>query len=394
MTMNPSKVSGLILLAWFWLGLNYCIFMIFVPLSFPQDQDTLKSISWFIGIPAVFAILGQNFFGYICLKKDRFRQLLVLSFFSFTGLWLLMAFSIPNQILYPYLALHGFLVMAMIPSSKALITILYPQKKAEMIGKLYSFESIGIAVSSVGIGLILEKYASDPFIYQKLYATMALANSIFIPCYWLSFPKQLPELQWDILSAKAPGAFMRVMNTPGIRNLYIYLVLVSCGSSFYFFYFGRYLKNILGGTETQVGLSMTLATLFGALSYPIYGKMMQTYGSYIGLCLCIISYVLCFLSLHLVQNPVVYLWIYALPLYPMMTVASNLFLANHTTEQDRGVGFGLLDTAFQTSGILAPMLGIVIFSMASLEQLSLIAIAILVPAVFCLPGIKFHSYQR
>jgi hypothetical protein len=78
----------------------------------------------------------------------------------------------------------------------------------------------------------------------------------------------------------------------------------------------------------------------------------------------------------------------------MMTVASNLFLANHTTEQDRGVGFGLLDTAFQTSGILAPMLGIVIFSMASLEQLSLIAIAILVPAVFCLPGIKFHSYQR
>src|SRR5690606_6350325 len=106
-------------LAWFWLGLNYCVFMIFVPLSFPQDDNALKSVSWFIGIPAVFAILGQNYFGYICLKKDRFRFLMVLSFVSFVILWVIKAMGVSNTWLYPYLAIHGFLVMAMIPSSKA-----------------------------------------------------------------------------------------------------------------------------------------------------------------------------------------------------------------------------------------------------------------------------------
>ncbi|MBW7874829.1 MAG: MFS transporter [Candidatus Cloacimonetes bacterium] len=386
--MKNSRIAGLISLAWFWLGLNYCVFMIFVPLSFPQDDNALKSVSWFIGIPAVFAILGQNYFGYICLKKDRFRFLMVLSFVSFVILWVIKAMGVSNTWLYPYLAIHGFLVMAMIPSSKALITILFPEEKAQMIGRLYSFESIGIAISSVGIGLLLEKNAADPLAYQKLYGVMAIANIVFIPVYWLMFPKRMSHLKWDILSARAPGAILRIFNTPGIRHLYCYLVLVSCGSSFYFFYFGRYLKNILSGTETQVGLSMTLATLFGALSYPLYGKFMQVYGSYRGLLLCVISYVLCFLSLHFVTDPNLYLIIYALPLYPLMTVASNLFLANHTTEQDRGVGFGLLDTAFQTSGILAPLLGVLIFSFASLNQLALISIVILAPAVFFLKGLK------
>lgn len=382
--MTSSELTRRIRVCWFALGLNYCIFMIFLPLAVSQDAKDLISIAKLFGIPALSAILGQSFFGWLCLRKDRFRSLIILTFISFLCFWLLLVAQVDQTWLFTFLIIHGFLSSAMIPSSKTLITLLHPERKAEEIGGLFASESAAMAITSAGIGWWLHNQGATLHAYQHLYWICVLGNLMFCVAIFLLLPKTVPSLRWDVLSRQNPGSFGRVFRTPGIKPLYIYLILVSGGSCFYFFYFGRYLKDILGGTELHVGLSMTLATLFGAIAYPLYGRAMKIAGPVKGLWLCFVSYILCFTSLHFISGTTAYVLVYALPLYPLMTVASNLYLATHTADLDRGVGFGFLDTAYQVSGVLAPLIGLFIFDFIGLQHLSLIACAVLSPALLCL----------
>ncbi len=87
------------------------------------------------------------------------------------------------------------------------------------------------------------------------------------------------------------------------------------------------------------------------------------------------GYVLYFLTIYLISNPlVVALWV--LPLYPLVQSSAAALASDYTSEADRGKGLGLLESAISLGGGLGPLAGGLIADRLGLKSVTIFSLAV------------------
>jgi predicted MFS family arabinose efflux permease len=366
-------------------GILTSTFFVYAPVYLPKlGYEELKIVGILIGIPNLMSLLSQNLWGYLCLKKDRFRLFLFLTLLSFFVLFSALYSGIVELIL-PALFFYGFFVCALFPTAQTLVTLLCPERKGEAIGKLFAMESVGWGISSWLGGEMLNYFGDSA--YSMLFFGSAVLAVLGMFLLLTFFPSRVKGLDWTHMGLPDRHGYVRVLGNKKLLSLLFFVLLVATGSGFLFFYFGRYLVDILSGTERQMGICMALATLGGAVAFPLAGRLCDRKGAVWTLLLCWFLYIVDFGLITLITDSWWFVIVYAAPLYPFLAVAANSLIANDTMEKDRGIGFGLLDTCFQLGNVIAPLLGAVCFGYLSLEYLPYIGLLVIAPVIMLLPFI-------
>jgi predicted MFS family arabinose efflux permease len=375
---------------------NASVFMVYGPVFLPRaGHSDLSAVSYLLGIPSFVSLLSQNYWGYICLKRPNFRLMTVLPFASFTILYGLLSTEIVSanlSFLYAYLFCHGFLFCAIFPSTQTLVSLKEPDRKAELISKLFAFESLGWGLCSLVVGFLLENFGETAASFQRIFLVMCVLN-VVVFCFFLCFFPAKPSVSLLGVSEQVSlSGYKRVLSHPAMRNLLFLVLWLSTGSTLFFFYFGRYAEEILGGTKFQMGVCMTLATFFGAVCFPFLGRLSDRKGSFSILLFCFVGYIVVFGILIFITSPWWFVFFYALPLYPFLSVGANAMMASDTEIQDRGIGFGVLATFFHLGSVTAPAIGFVVFRFVPLSQLPLFSTLVIIPALFFL--IQIHRHKK
>jgi len=389
---EDSSVLRLYFLAYFLLGMNLAIFFVYCPLFLPlMGFDSISGVSLLVGIPACSTLIGQNFWGALCLKGDRFKLLLLLGSISFAPLYLFLALSTNTQILFLYLAVHGFLLGAFYPSTQTLGTLVQSEKKGEIIGKFLTYESAGWGLACLCMGLLTGIYAPSIEVYSRVFLALSLINGLIVFYLFLSFPSKIQGLDWTRIQSRGKTAYKRLLQSPPVLCLFVYILLVETGGTMFFFFFSRYFTGILGGSEEVLGYAMTVCTILGILSLPIVGRVSDKRGYFSVLVFSAISYFFVFSLVNLTSNPILVIMIYAMPIYPLISVSANAGIASITSESERAIGFGLLESVFHGATLLSPLFGGIFLSKIGLENLPLATLVFVSLGICFLPVMKFFQ---
>lgn len=373
-------------LAYFLLGMNLGIFFVYGPLFLPMmGFNEISGVSLLIAIPAFSGLLGQNFWGAICLKKDRFKVLLLIGSVSFAPLFILMSFSVEVHFLFIYLAIHGFLLGAFHPSSQTLGTLLRGEAKGEIVAKFLTYESAGWALACFSMACISSLFPLSKQLYSSFFLGLALINIAVVSYLAFHFPGKTHGLDWTQIQPGLKRAYGRLLKSPAVLSLFVYVIFVETGGTMFFFFFSRYFKEILNGTEAILGYAITLCTILGILVLPVVGKLSDKKGYFSILMFSAISYLVVFSTLFFISHPILVSAIYALPVYPLIAVSSNAGIASLTTQEERAIGFGLLESMFRVATLLSPLAGGMIISSIGLEHLPLLSLGFISLGVLFLP---------
>ncbi|MCO4781157.1 MAG: MFS transporter [Candidatus Cloacimonetes bacterium] len=374
----------------FMVGFNTSLFLVYLPLYLPyMGLNDLKSVGVYIATPAIVAVLSQNFWGWLCLRQDRFKLMMVLSIVPFLGMYGILAFFNDPNILFYFLFVHGWFASAFLPASQSLVTLLKPDCKGEVLGKLHSLESIGWSFGCLLVASILYFFDSSKDVYTSVFLIFIAIDIVYLIYFFLRFPAKIQGLNWDTIQSKSMGGYVRILKRKKLIFLFIFILIISTASNFFFNYFGRYLKEVLQGPEMLVGISMTLAAVLGAIFFPIVGRFVDKHGTKVALISSFFGYIALFVSLAFIKDPYVFVIVYSAPLYPILAVSINTYIAQVTAQKDRAIGFGLVDTIVYLAGVLAPLIGTQIFKYYGLGDLPMLALGVVLPTVILLPFLVF-----
>jgi len=155
----------------------------------------------------------------------------------------------------------------------------------------------------------------------------------------------------------------------------ISLVAIVATSAFNGF-FTVYLVDTLGTSRLVAGFAASATTLLGAVAFRFVGPLNDRVGRKPVFLLGTMGYVLYFLTIFLVSNPVVVTVLWVLPLYPLVQSSAAAFASDYTSEGDRGKGLGLLESAVSLGGGLGPLAGGLIADRLGLKSVTIFSLAV------------------
>ncbi|MDD2715847.1 MAG: MFS transporter [Candidatus Wallbacteria bacterium] len=362
-----QKTSNLIFYeALFWLvGFVGATFMTFGPLFLDRCGCKGETIGLFFTLSSLAGFVSMNVWGPVFDRFPRARAFVVFGLAADIGILVGLIRSRD-----PYFMICSFslimLLEAFFPAAQAAITFLFPDQKGRKLGQLFCFESAGFGTACLA-GVIIFAAADILeifliFRFALFISVILLVLSIFVPLVnWV----RIETLEKRSLL----GQIALLKKNRQIAWFGMLLFWVAIGNSMFFAYFSVYFKRVCGGTESMLGISLLLATIFGALVYPFYGWLGDRLGPKFLLNLSATGYFLGFAPMIFIRDPLLVIIIYSLPFYPALRIAGNLFVSNHTEESERGTGIGLIESLHALGMVIAPLLsGILVhfFGYASL----------------------------
>jgi predicted MFS family arabinose efflux permease len=364
-------------IASFFIGVNLPVFLVFTPVFLPVlGHPELQLVSVIMGIPTIVEIFSQNYWGWLCMQKDRFKFLTIVSFLGFFLLYATLA-SFPSiWLLILVIICHGILGPAVLICARTAITLLHPGKKGRILGRLFALQSLGWGSSSLLCGAVLQYFSPSAQTYRFLFGAFSVLNLCLIFYLLRSMPSSL-SVSTDSFGKKPKFSdYKNTLLIPAVFITLLVTIITSCGSGLFFVYFGRYLESVISGTHFQMGLSMALATFFGAMCYPILGKLVDSNGGGQAIVIGAALYTLTFFSMAFIENPWLFVFAYAIPVYPMISLGANSLMSDSTDESQRSIGFGMIDTSFRVGRTFSPALGALIFAKLPLNHLPIISTAV------------------
>ncbi|MDD5091392.1 MAG: MFS transporter [Candidatus Wallbacteria bacterium] len=341
-------------LNFFALGFIEAVMMSYGPMYLDWRGASTALISLFFILSSCACFFAQNFWGTVfdCFPKVRFYIV-----FSLISDVLLLAVSLFFG--HPFVFAAGFCALmllgyAFFPAVQASVSISYPHEAGKRIGELMAFKSIGwLAASLSGIIVFLRNDISMITLLIKMALVIVLILLVASPL--VSLPNR--EGQGKRMTIPLKEQLILFETKPELRRFAFLLLWVAAGNSLFFAYFGVYFKRVVLGAEWGVGLSMLLAAMFGAISYPLYGSWGDRKGSYFMLNFSLITYSLCYLTLALTRIPWIVIIVYGFPAYSALRIAGNLFIAGNTNPDERGTGMGLMESIHAFGGVVGPAIG-------------------------------------
>ena len=307
-----------------------------------------------VAIPYVTLIFSTRYFG---ILSDRVgsKKLIKFSLIALT-LSYLIYFYIPDNAFLFFLAniSLNLLVSAFIPSFNWHVSFQNQISKTKSFGNLATFASIG--------------FLSGSFMASILISDLGFRNLFLFACVFsfitliLSFRLNENPLNQEIILH--PNSSCSNQSSHLHKSIYILLILViltQMVNGLFVGFFAIFVESELNYGITWVAILNTIATLFGAFSTFILGRLADRtsrkklflIGTIIYTSLPLVSYIF--------SNPItpelfpITLYLYAIPLYSIFFVLTPVYISENSSNNQRGRIMGMYSSSQyigQTTGVM------------------------------------------
>lgn len=371
-----SRANGAaVALAFFLQGWSGMVVMINLPFCLlPLGTHAVALV---FALPALASFAGNAAWGARFDRIGRVRPLLFAGLLSHALLHAGLLAPLPTAALFALLFLAPLGGSAITPALTAHVSLVCRGGTGGSLARLFLMESVGWGVGCV-VGMI----------YGALPARGALhalaATGLSLSCLSLAAAALFREAPPDPGRAPAAGpgaleALRRATGDPELFRFALVTLAIIVANSIFFSMSSLYYENHLKGPRALYSMSMAGASILGAISYPLFGRLCDRLGGGALLRLALFLYFATYLAMALFPTPLVVACVYAIPLYPAVRVASNHVGAGRSGAAERGAAMGAVNGLHPLAALAAPLLG-----GAAVATVGLGALPALVCALFAL----------
>ncbi|MHA1862433.1 MAG: MFS transporter [Candidatus Thorarchaeota archaeon] len=148
-----------------------------------------------------------------------------------------------------------------------------------------------------------------------------------------------------------------ILKQPGMSRLTAAVALSQIGLNSIAAFLAIMIVDELGGTTAFVGLSNSAATLIAVIVTGYIGKIVDRRGPIKVLIFAYFSYTVFAIFFGLVQDPIIAVILWALPIYPLSATATSALAALISSEDERGRALSLVYGAQNAGGWIGPIVG-------------------------------------
>lgn len=354
LSLSVSKSKLPLYLSYFGDGVSLALIQAFLPLYVYADlgETRLRVVALLLALPALGTFVASHLWGAVADRTGRLRP------------WLLVGLAGHILVLASLMVLHSaasvlavavvssLLFAAIGPTLKTWVTLGSTQSVGQALSDVLRFQSWGWFAGSLGTGFLLDRAGlSLPVValLAMLPALAALAASLA----WL------PDVRKPTSSAahpprvggeKAPAPLLETLEdlyrARHLWPLFLTILAAVLANESFFAVLGVYFTQVVAGSRELMGFSLALATLLGALLYPLAGRFVDRHGPEKVLTAAAATYLAVYLAIALVRNPYVVAVAFGVPLYPVLITAAASVMTQRSLLAQRGGGLGIVDGLF------------------------------------------------
>ena len=315
------------------------------------------TVALLFALPSLGHFIGGNFWGPAIDKVGKCRPILLTASLMSFLLFLLLA-NLSNPWLFIiFAATTSFFLAAIIAASKVYVTLDFPNSMGRTLGWLFTFEAIGFSVASFLSGQLLERASSHVVGGRMLLYSMAalwFVGSLVV----LAFREEsaLPGHH----EKRRQSMFQELATIYGnkeLSKLSLSVFLINGANMVLFGMFSTYFCKHLGGGQDLLGGALAAAGIGAAVISVKIGAWSDRFGHWNLLRGAAIGYMLLLGLMSCLQDPRFVALLYALPLYPALSVGASAAAAQMTNKEKRGGGAGVVDGVLAISGFIGAVTG-------------------------------------
>ena len=305
-----------------------------------------------ISIPYIFFIFSTTLFGRISDIIGS-KKVILLALFS-----QLISFIVYYNISDPWIFFFSYiffnvLISAFNPAYNRYVSFNVNIDQGEVFGRLGSWASVGFFSGSLLTAILLGSNGED---FRPLFLIAALLASVTL----LSVLTLIEETSSN-LEETMDHSTRKIPPFKAIKPLLVILVLVlltQTSNQLYVGFFAIFIENELGQNVNWVAIINSTATIIGIAATYLIGKLLvrkypKKHIINIGL---LIYFILPFFTFIFHNEALIVFSLYSIPTYAVFFVIAPVFIAENTTEENRGFSMGL-HSAFMFCGQALGTLG-------------------------------------
>jgi MFS family permease len=351
----------LLAVAFLVVGFNAGVPMVFGPFLIGAIEPAASRslyVALVFAVPALMAFLGQNYWGGTFDHSGRYKPFLVGSFLV-AGLTFFMLLDAESGLAFVgLLGIGTFFSVALLPIGQVYATVHHGTAKGQVLGFLFAAESVGWGLACL-MGVTGWAGLDGRAFLDRLFSlSLVLSSAVGL---LLAIGFSAPPLEAGGRRAPTLASLVSEWGTlyrdRRIMRMAAVVFLLTAGSVLFLAFYTTYLCVHLGGSKALLGASLAAGTFLGAVSFPLYGRLSDRIGRRPLILAATVSYVFLFGSFVFVADPRLLAFLYSIPLYPAIRVATNAFLADLTDVGVRGGGMGLIEGVQAISSAIAPLVG-------------------------------------
>jgi MFS family permease len=308
------------------------------------------------GLPVLIGLAGVYLWGVLSDRWHRRLPFIIIGFLAQAVSFFLYIF-IQDSISFLIVTCATYLFsVAAVPLANAYLTEARTFK-GEAVGLLLSTSSLGWAVGAFTGGFLFSIIGMMGLFFFGGIAFLLGAGVIFAITREIPHstkPSKSPENQSD--SHSSPKSWWR----PQIRILLILAAAVAIGSlgvNAFAYFFGVYLVSEIGGTPLMVGIANGVASLLGLGVTLAAGHGSDRIGRKPVILLGFIGYAIFMVVYLFVVDPWIAMYLWFIPLYPLISTASYASAADISKVKERGRAMSTIATANSLGAAFGPIIG-------------------------------------
>ena len=354
----------------------------FLPIHLYSLNASYTLISLVSLIPALETILFSPLWGGLLDKTGRGRQIILVAILAEAIGFSTFPFLTTPEEFVIVVSLTGIFTASFIPVFSAIATWVSPRRYGRAISGFWIAASLGYGASTLLGGIFYEFFSVRYlFILGALFAFAGFLTVIFFTKQGLT----------SIIAGDGSRGYVALLRQRNILTLCAISLVAIVATSAFNGFFTVYLVDSLGTSRLVAGFAASATTLLGAVAFRFVGPLNDRVGRKPVFLLGTVGYVLYFLTIFLVSNPVVVTVLWVLPLYPLVQSSAAAFASDYTSEADRGKGLGLLESAVSLGGGLGPLAGGLIADRLGLKSVTIFSLTV---ALFATVASQFFLKEK
>jgi MFS family permease len=363
-------------------GIVLSILMVYGPLYIKKiGGNSNYHIALLFIIPSFIAFFFNNFWGTLYDYYPKLSWFVIFGYLSNFIAFMLLAYPHDYKFFLGVTVFVFIFGQAQFSAGQAYITLKYPNKKGEYLGKLMGAESFGWFLGCI-LSYFVFSNTENILVIRFIFKLISLLSLILCVLFAIFFDEDRKKLKGKLDKKVDFFGNLRLFYSNFEFFKFTLFVFMFAGLNMLFFsMFSPYYVNVLGGKKKYLSLATAGATLLGALAFNVLGKISDKYGVKKMIFAGVTVYSLFYFVLCFVKNPIAVMIIYMLPIYPVLKIGSNAFISKNTDKNIRGTGIGAMESVHILASAVFPIISAKLtqtYGLDKLPQISFIGSLVLI----------------
>lgn len=342
-------------------GLSLTLIQGYLPLYLRRalHEPSYLTVALVVALPALGAMVASNVWGGLSDVSGRLKPFIFLGLTGYVVALLgIPAFHTGFSVLL-FVGAASLLYGTTAPSIKTYATLVKPDRKEFALASVLMAQSTGWLLGSYGAGGLLERGIGSG-LRLALWSCAGLMT-----LHLIVSSIALRDVRREPIAPRSHESWATRIATD-LRSLYENPRLFRlCTLAFFFVaanyivwgFFSVFMVEHLHSSIHTLRYSLAASSILGIISFLYVGPVIRRFHGRLVLAIGITLYMGMYLGMALARDPVIVGIIYALPLYSLVNVSSNVLASEYSTERQRAGGLGILNGTYALATIAGPVTG-------------------------------------